>query len=551
MTDVLLLDRPRVRVRFDEDICAAKSLDQLRVGCFTVHGETHAIGDPVDWLHNPSDDIEWHIVLHKFFHAPGLVQAWIESGDAAYFDLCEDHVLSWIACVEPGFIAAEVTGRRIRNWVYMLSLLGDQKSAFCRTVEHSLQEQVAWLANNLHQARNHRTLELFAIFIAGVWLWERRWIDFALSALTENAEADFLADGVHVELSSHYHCLALRNLIETIELADDNGIAVPLALRAVVERACRFAHILHKPDGLIPMLSDADVGDHRAMLGPKPDMSAIECFPDAGYVFMRDQAALDGDAKGSYLVLDCGDIGAGNHGHLDCLSVELASQGRSLIVDPGRYSYNETSVPNWRAAFRRTRAHNLVQVNGLEQTAYTQGPKRMKMRGPSPTAHLISTGDHGTMRIVRASARSAEYPVHIERSIIAHDDGWWIIHDRMTADQICRYELLLQLDPEAQERAHFIETECEQRAVLSPNLLIIPLASSTTAISLEQGWIAPRYGEKVAAPRLVSAMEAADGWFATLLIPFGGDLPTIKYTATDALLTVNQIQVDTAQWRPC
>jgi hypothetical protein len=88
MTDVLLLDRPRVRVRFDEDICAAKSLDQLRVGCFTVHGETHAIGDPVDWLHNPSDDIEWHIVLHKFFHAPGLVQAWIESGDAAYFDLC-------------------------------------------------------------------------------------------------------------------------------------------------------------------------------------------------------------------------------------------------------------------------------------------------------------------------------------------------------------------------------------------------------------------------------------------------------------------------------
>jgi hypothetical protein len=551
MSGALPLDRPRIRPRLDADICARANLDALLTGNFTVHGETHSIGDPVDWLHNPSDDVEWHIVLHKFFHAPGLVQAWTQTGDNRYLACCKVHVLSWIDRVEPGYIAADVTGRRIRNWVYLLSLLGDQQPDFCDAVERSLLEQVEWLADNLHPSRNHRTIELFAVFIAGIWLSERRWTDFALAALAENAEADFLPDGVHVELSSHYHCLALRNLIETAELANDHDLLIPDALQAVITRASRFAHILHKPDGFIPMLSDADTGDYRAILGPQPIMARTEVFPDAGYVFMRDEAACASDPMGSYLVLDCGDIGAGNHGHLDCLSIEFASQGRSLIVDPGRYSYNETSDPNWRAAFRRTRAHNLVQVNSLEQTEYSQGPKRIKIRGPSPLARLVSTQQCGPMHIVRAEAQSAQYPVLAERSIIAHEDGWWLILDRMTATDPHHYDLLFQLDPEAQGRAHFVELDDGVRALLSPNLLLIPRASAPTDLTLEQGWVAPRYGERHAAPRFVSSVKAAEAWFATLLLPYFGTVPTVNFEATDMFVTVDDVKIDMARGQSC
>jgi Heparinase II/III-like protein/Heparinase II/III N-terminus len=547
----ILLDRPCIRPRLDPDICAQANLNALLCGRFTVHGESHDLGDPINWLRNPSTDIEWHIVLHKFFHAPGLVQAWNDTRDARYLECCKAHVLSWIEQVEPGFIAADVTGRRIRNWVYMLSLLGDAEAEFRSAVERSLYEHVDWLADNLHPSRNHRTLELFALFIAGIWLSEQRLISFALDALTENAEADFLPDGVHVELSSHYHCLALRNLIETVELAQDNDIPVPSRLRAVIERASRFAHILHKPDGLIPMLSDADTGDYRAMLGSRPNVAAIEQFPNAGYVFLRDKAACEGDPLGSYLVLDCGDIGAGNHGHLDCLSIEFASQGRSLIVDPGRYSYNETSDPNWRAAFRRTRAHNLVQVNGLEQTAYGQGPKRMKIRGPSPSARLLSTEKCGPLHIVRAEAQSAEYPVLTQRSIIAHDNGWWLVLDSMSAQLPHHYELLFQLDPEAQSRAHFIELEDGTQALLSPNLLMIPRASAPFEMTLEQGWVAPRYGERHAAPRFAASATAANAWFSTLLLPYAGTIPTINFTATDTFVTVGDVTIEVANGPSC
>ena len=529
--------RPVIRVRFEPGFDDDAFVEDLHRGWFTVHGERHCIGDPVDWLNNPSHDIEWHIVLHKFFHAPVLVQRWRDSGERRHLDLLAQHVASWTAAVPPGFIAADVTGRRIRNWVYALSLLEDCDPGLSRAMITSLCEQVEWLRDNLHPARNHRTLELFAILIAGVFVDDRAWTAFALEELLANARSDFLADGVHIELSSHYHCIVLRNFIETLELADDNGLAIPADLRGIVMRASRFAHALHKPDGTIPALSDADVGDYRAMLGPAPAFAPIETFPDGGYTVMRDQAALSGDANGSYLVLDHGAIGAGNHGHIDCMGIEFAARGRSLIVDPGRYIYHEQGETNWRARFRETRAHNLVQINGLDQTLYRQGPKRMKIAGPSPEAELIAAHDFGNWQLVRAACNSAQYAVRHERSIIAHESGWWAIHDRLLASEPHEYELLFQLDSQAQDRAHRIALPCGATGIQSPDLLLLPLAGSSLDIGFEQGWISPAYGERHAAPRLVCRQRAADGWFAALLIP-GSLAPSGEFSADSASISV-------------
>lgn len=516
----LALTRPRIRVRLEPEFANAALLEELHAGWFTVHGERLQLGDPVDWSTNPSPDIEWHIVLHKFHHAPALVQQWRNTGETRHVELLAQHLDGWIAAVPPGFIAADVTGRRVRNWVFALALLDGAFGPLAETMEVSLREQVGWLRANLHAQRNHRTLELFAVFIAGVWLGEREWTDFAMVELLANAQADFLPDGVHVERSSHYHCIALRNLIEAVDAADDNGLAVPPDLRAIIARANRFAHALHKPDGMIPALSDADTGDYRAMLGSAPAFAPVESFPDGGYTVMR--------GKGSYLILDHGAIGEGNHGHLDCLSFECANPARSLIVDPGRYTYHEAGAVNWRAAFRGTRAHNLVQVDGTEQTLYRQGPKRKKIAGPGPEAGLSDVRDGGHWQLVRAFCQSAQYEVRHERSILMHDQGWWVIHDRLLAQEPHDYELLFQLDPLAHGRAAWRDLPAGP-AVVSPDLLLVPLAGENIACSFEQGWVAPAYGVRQPAPRVVCRQRAANGWFATLLAT--GDLPAFAADA--------------------
>jgi hypothetical protein len=529
----------KIRVRFEDGFLDTELIEMLHQGYFKAHGETHSIGTPVNWCHNPSDDIEWQIVLHKFFHAPALVQRWLDSGEERHILLLGAHIGSWTGQVPPGFIAADVTGRRIRNWVYALSLLDDDWPELAQAMAKSIREQVLWLIGNLHPARNHRTLELFAIYIAGVWLRNAEWSRFALSELLINARCDFLPDGAHAELSTHYHCIALRNLIETMHLADDNDLPIPDELRDIIARASHFAHMLHKPDGTIPALSDADVGDYRAMLGTGSKPKLIECFPDAGYVILRDRKAQAGDAMGQYLVLDCGDIGAGNHGHLDCLSFEFAALGRSMIVDPGRYTYHEGGDFNWRAAFRQTRAHNVVQVDGLEQTHYRQGPKRMKVDGPCPQARLVSRRDQGHLRHVHVRCDSGQYAVAHDRHVIAHDDGWWVIFDRLSSTDHHRYEALFQLEPAALDHAHFIECTSGERNLMAPNLLLMPRAGADLNLSLEQGWVSPQYAEKHRAPRLVCAQHVSAGWFATLLLPYVGALPDMQFSADNFGFTVN------------
>jgi Heparinase II/III-like protein/Heparinase II/III N-terminus len=525
---------PRITVRFDAELAAPERLAELRLGRFTALGETHAIGTPVDWRHNPSSDIEWLIVLNKFYHAPGLVRAWIETRDPAWLALWKAQSRVWIATMEPGFIAADVTGRRLQNWVYALSLWAedgsDRDPEFADLIAGSLARQADWLRGNLHPSRNHRTLELLALLLVAVWLGQELDADWAITELADNAAADFMPDGVHVELSSHYHCLALRNLIDACKLARDNGIGVPEKLDAVVARASHFAAALHKPDGTIPALSDADIGDYRELFDPDLKPGLVEVFPDAGYVFLRDEAAASGEPDGHYLVFDCGPIGAGNHGHLDCLAFELAALGRSLVVDPGRYTYFEGGPVNERAAFRSTAAHSVVQVDGREQTAYRQGPKRMKIGGPSPEVALLEADK----RSVRARMASREYAVVNERTILRGEQGWWLVHDRLESAEDHTYASRLQLADDAQDCLHKVVLPDGTEGWAAPNLLIVPISSHLMTCEIEQAWIAPRYGERLLAPRLKLEQRAADGWFSILLLPFRGGLPDIAFSADGA-----------------
>jgi uncharacterized heparinase superfamily protein len=458
------------------------------------------------------------------------VQAGLDHHDPRYITLWQQHMIGWIDSVPPGFIAADVTGRRIQNWVYALSLyLGGGCPVidwgFVERVEQSLREQTLWLRDNLHPSRNHRTLELLAILLGSVWLQSDEQAAEALDLLCANAEADFLPDGVHVELTSHYHCLVLRNLLEAIGVAQANGLTVPARLEAIIAKASRFARTLHKPDGTIPMLGDADTGDYRDMLTGVEAPGPFAYFENAGYMFLRDQAAVAGSADGQYLVFDCGPLGAGNHGHLDCLSFELAAFGRSLIVDPGRYTYFEGGAVNERAAFRGTAAHNLVQVNGQEQTAYQQGPKRMKIAGPSPEVEIIRATDGD----IAARALSAQYDTHIERRIIRSEAGLWLVHDRMTSAERQDYDLRFQLSPQAQGMVKLMPLACGRLACLSPNLLLVPIGASE--LMLEQGWVAPSYGKRFAAPRLRCRQSGVGGWFATLMLPFASEPPPVSFTA--------------------
>jgi Heparinase II/III-like protein len=90
-------------------------------------------------------------------------------------------------------------------------------------------------------------------------------------------------------------------------------------------------------------------------------------FADTGIYLLQSGYVERGD--GVSVLVDCGELGFGSiaaHGHADALSFTLRAFGTDVFVDPGTYDY--FTFPEWRHYFRSTRAHNTVEVDGVDQS---------------------------------------------------------------------------------------------------------------------------------------------------------------------------------------
>lgn len=555
----------------DLDETRPERIAAILAGRFEFNGETHVLHDPVDWLHNPSHDVEWHILLHKFYYAVGLGMAFGASDDVRYVWRWMQLIDGWIASTPPGFIAADVTGRRVQNWIYSYHyFVTDSRQnaidpAFHRRLLASLHRQVDYLCENLTAARNHRTLELYAIFLASVVFPEMRrsdfWRGFALQRLGDNIRDDLLPDGVQCELSTDYHQLVLKNYLNVCRLAALNDIPLPDGMKDSVLRALEFTLHAHKPDGIVPSLSDGDARSFLDLLAQGADLYGREDFlyvatggregvpparrvahfPDGGYTIVRSHWGEDGRpyADAHYLIFDCGPLGAGNHGHFDCLSVELAAHGRSLVVDPGRYTYSEAGDTNWRVRFRSTAAHNTVCVDGLDQTLYlprrikepsrhAHGSVRHKISGPAPDAELQELVETDSLVLLHGVARSHVYDAVHSRRIVCVDEDYWIVSDWLLAPTRHEYALRFQL-AEAACNAVMIAYDDGLHAI-SPGLIVAQARDGEIDLAIEDSFVSYRYGEKRAAPRLCFTRRDRCAAFDTVLMPWRDDLPPLRVT---------------------
>jgi uncharacterized heparinase superfamily protein len=544
LTDAALLEHFRTRerpllfvVEEPEEITPEK-IAGVMAGVFSFNHETHALGHDFDWFANPSPDPEWHILLHKFYYGVGLARAFEASGVRAYLERWVALTQAWLNQGVPAdFIAADVTGRRLQNWVYAWSVFVRSPllpAQFHRQFLESVHAQTERLLQTLHKARNHRTLELYAVFLVAVAFPEfadaRGWRALALKELEANAAADFQADGAHCEQSTHYHCIVLRNFLHVVRLARLNDICLSEALQAKLRRALVFAMWMHRPDGEIPALSDADGGSYLAML--REGAVLLNCqaellqagaaraahFADSGYVVLRSGDEPEPDRR--YLAFDAGHTGEGNHGHLDALSVEIYAYGAPIVVDPGRYTYAEGG-DNWRAAFRGTAAHSTVQVDGRDQARYEPAERKWKITGPRARASVRAFASAARADYVHGEVVSAQYEARHERRIFFVDGSYWLIVDALHAEVPHRYDLRYQLAPEALGAVAVTGAGCRWQAE-TPHADFICLASHAAKAAVESGWVSRRYGEKRQAPRLRFTLDAANCVFATLIAPSGG-----------------------------
>jgi Heparinase II/III-like protein/Heparinase II/III N-terminus len=539
----------------DESEMRRDKIDAVLENRFEFNHERHRLAATITWTTNPSRDVEW-------YYAVGLGVAYRDTGDRRYLDQWIALTDSWMAATPRGFIAADVTSRRVQNWIYAYRFfVADADVTAIPPDFHlrflaSLAEQVNFLCAHLTAARNHRTFELYSIFLAGVVFPELSnatgWRAFALPELSRTMATDLLPDGVHCELSTDVHHLVLKTYLCVRRLAAANRIAVPEGMDALLIKALEFSMHAHNPVGIVPSFSE---GDSRGFLdllrhghelfgredmlfvatqgrqGSRPSARSA-AFPDSGYYVVRSGWGESHRAYADehHLVFDCGPLGADNHGHFDCLSFELAAFGRPLVIDPGRYTDRGSHGTNWRARFRSTAHHNTVTVDGQNQTRYEPVPARessspgregsqYEVTGPAPEHHLVERVCEEGFDLLHGRVRSHEYDALHERRIFFVGGRYWMIADSLVSRRKHLYEARFHLTEWAQGETRIVEAP-GLRVVVSPHLLMVQPHQEAVILALEPGHVSYRYGKKLAAPVVCASTEAARATFVTLLLPY-------------------------------
>ncbi len=560
----------------------ARAEDLLR-GVHLAVGVRHTLARPIDWRHNPSPDHEWLIEHHKM---PVLIDLALCAGtdpDGPWLQACGELLQGWLDTMGSGELRssdAQVEAKRIEHWLLALAILQQDGTLarFARLhpglierVHERLRAEAVHVLAHLRPSRNHRTFQLLSVWLVAVALpadgqgADGRERSHAL--LCANLLDDFGPDGVHVELSSHYHQITLEAAMAFALTADAVGESLPTALELRLRAALRHSAWLQLPDGDMPLMNDADAGDHRLLLAAgarrhddpalawlasrgqtgQPPQAASAWFAQAGYLFSRSDwimAPQPVPTDSQHLYADFGELGAGSHAHYDLFNVCLSIGGRQVLVDPGRYTYHaepDAQGIDWRHAFKRTAAHNTVEIDGRDQTRYLSkarhpaaGLERLdRSRHVGKHGPAVQAVDRRVMIGMRsdwacATAISQEYRPRHTRLVFHAQRRLLLLIDHVAADdgELHQAALHLHLAAPWLDRVSLTRTQDERpvwtAAADGWRLHLTGLGEHLGAArpELQRGWVSRHYGIKEAAPVLRLAGEFRErAVFVTVLAP--------------------------------
>ncbi len=583
--------QPRFFVRWSERIglldlipsaaraTTLKAADQAvrQTFCFRGHPPVTFDGR-VDWTYRPQDNTDWMWDLNRHTYWITLAQALWYSGDSQYSDAFARQLTDWVRSNPPGeaqlnWSSPFEVACRINTWLWAYHLFlyaGALDADTHLKLLRGLWTHGAYLnaCLELHVPNNHLLLEAKALTMLGLLLPEfraaQRWRQRGLRILKREVRRQVCADGTHAERVPHYHRLIAGELLELLVLMENNVLSVAPDLLQHFRRMLEFERHITRPDGHMPLFSDSAHGDPCIRFAPMAGAAALlnqpdlklpgavldemtvwllgperarrfdalpaqppapsRSFPVGGYAVMRGSWGTEG----YYLAMDCGPFGywlSPGHGHADALTIELHALGYPQIVDSGVYSFHLGN--EWRNAFRSTRAHNTVTVDGQDQSLLLDGWH--VWHPASTTLHRWATGagfdyaDASHDGYHRAPRRI----IH-RRQVFFVKPEYWIVLDSLSGNGRHQFDLHFHLMPDAEVELDSASGTAQVRYPGGTSLLICPLYSADTrsdvlcgSLDPIEGWFSEHSGEKTPAPTLrYSKITVAPTRFITILYPW-------------------------------
>jgi len=160
---------------------------------------------------------------------------------------------------------------RVVNWLWGYHFFKDSPNLTDEFLPHfyrSLLIHGRHIISNLEKRNglgtNHYLSNLVGLIYLGILCPEfkeaEKWREFGLGALWREIFEQVYEDGVNFEASTPYHRLATELFLSPIILCQLNDIFVPVEVMARLEKMLEFVMYYTKPDGIAPIIGDADNG---------------------------------------------------------------------------------------------------------------------------------------------------------------------------------------------------------------------------------------------------------------------------------------------------
>lgn len=502
-------------------------------------------------LDKPTDvKVPWE--LSRCQHFGVLGQAYWLTGDERYAREYVDQITDWIARNPWGhgvnWICAMDVALRAVNWIWGFHFFAESRAcadpAFRSALLRSLYLHGEWVASHLEKGPvngNHYLSDGVGLVFLGTFFdgagEARRWLDTGRAIVLDEMLVQVTEDGVDFEASTAYHRLVMELFLTAYLRLRQHGETIPDAQWARLERMAAFVEAYMKPDGLAPLVGDADdgrvqilgrqaIGDHRYLLSTCAVLFARGDFKRGAGGFHEESfwmlgpagaAAFDalpeatgapasvGFAEGGYFVLregathvfiDCADVGMrgiGGHGHNDILSFELVLDGVPMVTDCGAYLY--TASREWRNRFRSTAFHATIQVDGEEVNRFV-GPEALWQLHADATPDAVSfkAGLEGArFRGAHLGYQRLPSPVRVQREIaLLPGAGAVAVADVVDGEGRHRVTLRFPLPPGVEPVVDGRDVRLGRGA--DERWLLPVVAPETLAWSVEPGWVSPSYG---------------------------------------------------------
>jgi hypothetical protein len=521
--------------------------------------------------------IVWELNRHQYFAALG--RAYWRTGDELYARTFAEHLTSWMEQNPPKLginwsSSLEVSFRAV-SWLWALHFFRDSRHLtprlFLRALKflHAHARHLETYLSTYFSPNTHLTGEALGLFYLGTLLPEfrraARWRETGAGVLLAELERHVRPDGVYFEQSSYYHRYTTDFYTHLYILDRVNGGDLADKVREKLQLLLDHLMYITRPDGTTPLFGDDDGGrlawleegapnNFRAtlstgaalfarpdykfvaggaseetlwLLGPRGlgDFDRLEArapadasraFESGGYYVMR-----DGWARGSnYLLIDCGPHGVfdGGHAHADALAFDLAARGRTMLVDPGTYTY--TGSRELRDLFRGTAAHNTLTVDG-ESSSVPGGPFSWKSEATAEARAWVSHARFDFFEGAHDGYARLPSPARHARAVLFLKGDYWVVRDRVETEGAHRYDLNFHFAPEADASIEQVGgvTVARERKDSEAGLELFTFCQ-TGGWRKECGWVSGCYGQRVPSPVLIFSTEAEGAQeFVTFMIP--------------------------------